>query len=265
MDITDSHCHLFLEDFETDRAAVLSRAKAAGVSRIVNVGLNNWTNEQVLAAARECPALPPAVGWHPHYVDEIVDGDLEKLLKLAQDPQTVAFGEIGLDYHYGLESAEKQRKTLEDLLLIAVETKLPVIIHCRDAWTDLVKILAPVRNRLKNALLHCFSGGPKEVEEAAEMDLFFSFSGVVTFPKATLTHEALTKAPLNRLMTETDAPYLAPVPRRGRRNEPALLVHHLKSIGDLLHMSPEAAAALTTRNAVEFFNLSGPTLQELAI
>jgi TatD DNase family protein len=255
MDISDSHCHLFLDDFDPDRGDVLLRARQAGVNRIVNVGLDSLTNRLVLEAAGENSWLFPAVGWHPRSAPLITSDDLEDLERLARDPLVVGFGEIGLDFYYGRDQADRQREVFKRLLKIASQTSLPVIIHCREAWDSFFEIIEPIRDRLKDVLLHCFSGGPKELSRAIELDCYYSIPGVITYPKAAQTRETLKLIPSDRLLVETDAPYLAPAPRRGRRNEPALLIHHLEAMGRVLGLPPERVACLTTDNCRRLFNL----------
>ncbi|MDR1658411.1 MAG: TatD family hydrolase [Deltaproteobacteria bacterium] len=257
MDIIDSHCHLFLEEMAADAQGVLERARAAGVKQIVNVGLDLETSRLVLKSAKDScsPAVRPAVGWHPHEAGKMTPADAESLTALAALPETVALGEIGLDYHYRPEDAPTQKTVFKRLLKAASEAKKPVIIHCREAWPDFFKIMEPERKNLTGVLLHCFSGSTAEARAGLDLDCHFSFAGVITFPKALELRQAFLALPRNRLMIETDAPYLAPQPFRGRRNEPAYLVHHLQTIAGLWQVSPEEAAAITGQNARRFFNL----------
>ncbi|MDR1051827.1 MAG: TatD family hydrolase [Deltaproteobacteria bacterium] len=255
MEIIDTHCHLFLEDFDADREEVLARAAEAGVVRIVNVGLETESNRLVVETARLNPVLAPAVGWHPHNVRDLTDEGLETLAGLSLDPSVVAFGEIGLDYYHGLEHAGLQRAALRTLLGLAAKRRLPVVVHCRDAWDDFFEILEPARSSLKDVVLHCFSGGPAEVEKACGLDCYFSFSGTVTYPKAVPVREACPLVPEDRILVETDAPYLAPLPRRGRRNEPSFLPSHLEAMAALRGTGAEELAGLTGQNARRLFNL----------
>jgi TatD DNase family protein len=260
MEIVDSHCHLFLAEFDDDRAETLERARQAGVRRIVNVGLDGDSNRQVLAAHAVTPGLHPAVGWHPHNAGRLTAGDLDELGRLAGLPGVVALGEIGLDYFHGADSRQTQREALGQLLELACPTGLAVIIHCREAWDDFFDLLAPRRVALGDVLLHCFSGGPGEVARALDLGCHFSFSGAITFPKAASLRETITMIPRDRLLVETDAPYLAPVPRRGRRNEPALLAHSLETLAGVLGIGAHEAARLCSGNAIRLFGLSGPEL-----
>jgi TatD DNase family protein len=263
MDIIDSHCHLFLEEFQDEPGApegsvlaeVLARAEKAGVSAMINVALDVETTEVVIGAHREKPFLHPTAGWHPGRAENLTENSLERLSELARRPEVVAVGEMGLDYYRKPEAAESQKRAFRALLEVAAAAKKPVIIHCREAWADLLAILTPVRSRLAGVLFHCFSGGPAEAAQAAGLGAHLSFAGTVTFPKAAELREALAAAPRDKIMIETDAPYLAPVPFRGKRNEPALLVHHLKTVAEVLGLEPAEAAELTAANARRFFSL----------
>jgi TatD DNase family protein len=284
MDIVDSHCHLFLEEFQDppeERGArqerlaqeqlakeplkpkagqnvlegVLERARAQGVSAIVNVALDVDTTWTVLEAHKKRPHLHPTAGWHPSNVNKLKQEDLEKLLALALKPEVVAFGEIGLDYFRNPKGADIQKKVFESLLEAAASSKKPVIIHCRDAFDDLMKILAPARSRLAGVVLHCFSGNEEQAARALDLGCHLSFAGPITFPKADSLRAVLKMAPKEAVMIETDAPYLAPAPFRGKRNEPAYLVHHLDMVAKVLEMEPREAASLTANNARRFFNL----------
>jgi TatD DNase family protein len=259
MEIIDSHCHLFLDDFGPDLQAVLDRAREAGVESVVNVGLDVDTTEAAIAMVRERPRLHPTAGWHPGAAARLGPADLDRLAGLAARPEVVAFGEIGLDYFRAPEAAETQRRALADLLEVAASSGKPVIVHCRDAWDDFFRLAAPVRHRLAGVLLHCFSGGTAEVARALDLDCHLSFAGPVTFPKADDLRRALAAAPPGRIMVETDAPYLAPAPFRGKRNEPAFLPHHLAAMARVLGVTAEEAASLTAANARSFFGLDSPS------
>ncbi|MDR2443321.1 MAG: TatD family hydrolase [Deltaproteobacteria bacterium] len=260
MDIIDSHCHLFLEELAYDSQAVLSRAYASGVSEIINVGLDWETSLTVTSRAKvrkpNEPIVRAAVGWHPNETHRMSPSDVKNLANLARDNEVVALGEIGLDYYRHPESAKTQKKFFLLLLEAAIEIKKPVIIHCRDAWPDLIEILKPLRGDLAGVLLHCFSGSTKEVEAGLKLKCHFSFAGPLTFPKAKELRDALLDVPRNLVMIETDAPFLAPQPKRGKRNEPALIVHQLKTLAQLWQMDIVEAAKLTSQNAREYFGLT---------
>jgi TatD DNase family protein len=260
MDITDSHAHLFMDDFAQDYQAVLNRARQADLKRIINIGLETTTNRVVLDAHKVTPGLHPALGWHPHEAGKLTSEDLAVLLSLSQSPEVVALGEIGLDYHYDPCAIGVQKKALASLLEMATMLQKPIVIHCREAWDDFFELLRPVRPKLKAVLLHCYSGGPAETGKALDLDCHFSYAGVITFAKADELRSTIPMVPKDRLLIETDAPYLAPVPRRGKRNEPALLIHHLNTLAEILKIYPDEAASLTTENAIRLFELKGPEL-----
>jgi TatD DNase family protein len=277
MEIIDSHCHLFLEEFrdpprepyapagadtappgEARLETVLERARRAGVEAVVNVALDVDSTLEVLEAHRRRPWLHPTAGWHPGRAGSLTAPDLDRLAALAAQDEVAAFGEIGLDYFRDPGAAPAQKRALAGLLEVAASVGKPVRIHCREAWDDLLAMLAPIRPRLAGVLFHCFSGTEAEVAKAAELDAHLSFAGPVTFPKAEALRRALAAAPRDRIMIETDAPYLAPAPFRGRVNEPAMLVHHIEAVAGVLGLEPAEAAALTAANARRFFSLPDP-------
>ncbi|MDR3203642.1 MAG: TatD family hydrolase [Deltaproteobacteria bacterium] len=260
MNIIDSHCHLFLPAFDTDFYQVLENARAAGVERVVNVGLDVLSSRMVIETAHEIPALHPTVGWHPHEAERFNERALDELIELAKNPAVVAFGEIGLDYFHNFADRAVQRRVLISLLEAAQQIDKPVIFHCREAYDDLFSLLSPQRDKFKGLLLHCFGAGPKELQRALELDFHISFSGTITFPKSKELRESVLLTPLDKILIETDSPYLAPVPHRSRRNEPALLVNHLEIVAQVLKTGPTEAAALTAENARRFFSLSGDKL-----
>jgi TatD DNase family protein len=234
---------------------VLERARQNGVAAIINVALDVESTFAVLAAHSRAPWLHPTAGWHPSSAAKLKESDLEKLDELSKRPEIAAFGEIGLDYFRRPEEAGAQKKALEGLLRVAASCGKPVIIHCRDAFDDLAAILGKERSRLKGVLLHCFSGSAEQARIACDLGCHLSFAGPITFPKAGELRRALAAAPRDALMIETDAPYLAPVPFRGKRNEPSYLVHHLEAMAAVLEISVSEAAALTSKNARLFFGL----------
>jgi TatD DNase family protein len=238
MSLIDSHCHLDGKPFAADRQAVIRRAREAGVDTLVAIGLQPAVE---LAEADE--NIYAVVGVHPH---EAAQASGLEAAPLLSHPKVVAVGEIGLDYHYDFSPRDTQRAVFEGQLQLAAEANLPVVIHTREAWADTVAILKAHGPR--RGIFHCFSGGPAEAEEALALGFHLSFSGIITFPKAEDIREAARLAPLDRLLVETDAPYLAPVPFRGKRNEPAYIVHTARRLAELRGVSFDEIAALTTAN-----------------
>jgi TatD DNase family protein len=240
--IVDSHCHLDHSDFDADRDAVLARAREAGVETILGIGEAHLRWEGVYVAA----------GVHPH---EASTGNVDAVRGHIEHPRVVAVGEIGLDYHYNFSPPEVQREVFVAQLQLAREARKPVIIHTREAWDDTLALLAEHWDPALHGIMHCFSEGPEEAARALELGFFISFAGVVTFPKAQRVQAAARAVPLDFLLVETDAPYLAPVPRRGKRNEPAFVVHTAEHIARLRGETPERIAAATTSNFVRLFAL----------
>ncbi|MDR1608362.1 MAG: TatD family hydrolase [Deltaproteobacteria bacterium] len=254
--IIDAHCHLFLPELSGDLPAIIFRAQEAGLEAIVNMGLDARTNQEAFDLAAQYPLLKATCGWHPHGADKCQKSDLLELEKMAQRPDNLALGEIGLDFYY-LHSPQKiQEDLFHELLSLASQTRLPVVIHTREAFESTLAILKAHRASLGRILIHCFTGSWLEAKAYMDLDCYFSIPGVVTFPKALELRAALRQMPKDRLLLETDAPYLAPAPRRGRRNEPAYLSYTLAGLAGALELDQERTAFLTTQNARNFFGLA---------
>jgi len=237
--LVDSHCHLDSADFEADRDEVVHRATQAGVSRMVAIN-------SVEIADRYTPLLA-TVGIHPHESSQGVERS--QMLERLRHPKVIAVGEIGLDYHYDFSPRDVQREVFIEQLAIAREAGLPVVIHTREAWEDTLAILrqhwAP---HGLAGVMHSFTGGPAEARVSLELGFYLSFSGIVTFPKAVEIQQAAREAPLDRILVETDSPYLAPVPNRGKRNEPSFVVHTARKLAELRGVAFDELAAATTSN-----------------
>lgn len=248
MNLVDSHCHLDDKQFTDDRDAVIERAQAAGVSRLMAIGTGEGPPdlETAIRLADRYPAFHATVGVHPHDASKATPASFDQLRDLLTHPKVLALGEIGLDYHYDFSPRETQRAVFIRQLELARDAGKPVVIHTREAWSDTTEILR--EHYSGPGIFHCFTGGPAEAQEALDLGFHLSFGGVLTFPKAQPVREAALLAPLERILIETDAPYLAPVPHRGRRNEPAFLVETLRKLAEIRGISPEAAAHMTTRN-----------------
>jgi TatD DNase family protein len=257
MTLIDTHCHLHRHEFDVDRAAVLVRAGQAGVSVLLDPATDLASNRTVVALAQEIPEVYAAVGVHPHDAAELTPAGLEELASLATRPKVVAIGEIGLDYYRCLSPREVQQEALRGLLRLAHEMNLPVILHCRQAYPDLFALLkecfkAPIRG-----LLHCFSGDADVARQAIDGGLYLSFAGNLTFPKADALRTVAREIPLDRVLLETDAPFLAPQAYRGQRNEPAYLNELVQTWAKIQGLTPEDIARVTTVNAHHLFGL-GP-------
>ncbi|MEK7271030.1 MAG: TatD family hydrolase, partial [Planctomycetota bacterium] len=220
----DSHAHLQFPDFDADRAEAVARARAAGVGWIGTVGSDLESSRKALALARENPGLFSTVGIHPHEAGKASEEDFRALDALAADPACRGVGETGFDYFYKHSEPESQRRAFLREREIAVARSLPVVIHIRDAWDDFFRVLES-DGRPWRGVMHCFTGGPKEAERCLSAGLFLGFSGIATFKKADAIRAAAAACPLDRILVETDSPYLAPEPVRGNRCEPAFVAH----------------------------------------
>jgi len=253
--LIDTHAHLDFKDFKNDLEDVLIRAKNANVGKIITIGCNFETSFSAINLADKYKNIYATVGVHPYDSKDINECTFEvDLLKLAKRTQkVVAIGEIGLDYHYEDIDNEKQKRVFEKQLSIASSLSLPVIIHCRDAENDILKVLDKYPN-LK-IVIHCFPGGDLFTKECLKRGYYLSFTGIVTFKNAQKVHIAAEKCPLDKLMIETDCPFLAPQSHRGSRNEPAFISEIAEKISDLKKVSIDKIVKTTTKNAEEFFKL----------
>ncbi|MEO0635525.1 MAG: TatD family hydrolase [Pseudomonadota bacterium] len=251
--LVDSHCHLDFDAFDEDRDAVIARAEAAGVQRMVTICTRVRQFERIHSVAMAYPNVFCSVGTHPHNAAEETDVTVDELVELAGQPKVVAIGEAGLDYFYDHAPRDAQAHGLRVHIEAARRTGLPLIIHSRDADEDMASILREeMRTGPFKAVLHCFSSGRELAITGIELGLHVSFSGIVTFKKSEDLRELAAELPADRLLVETDAPYLAPTPHRGRRNEPSYTVETAKVVADARAMEYPALAAQTTDN---FFNL----------
>ena len=249
MNLIDSHCHLDGEPFHADRDAVVERALAAGVGRMLAIGTGDGPPdlEAGIRLAEQYPFVYATVGVHPHEAAKAAPEILTRLRALAAHAKVVAVGEIGLDYHYDFSPRDVQRSVFIEQLILAAEAAKPIVIHTREAWDDTLQILAE-HPPAAGGIMHCFTGGPAEAAQALALGFHLSFAGVITFPKSQAVREAAALVPEDRLLIETDAPYLAPVPHRGKRNEPAYIVETVRKLAELRGTTPERIAEATTRN-----------------
>lgn len=251
MKLIDSHCHLDDPQFDEDRQAVIERALEAGVTEMVAVGTGDGPPdlEAGIRLAEQYPFVYATVGIHPHHAAKANTETFQTLAALLAHPKVVAVGEIGLDYHYDFSPREQQREVFIEQLRLAAAARKPVTIHTREAWEDTLTLLDEYwRPTGLGGILHCFSGGPGEAQRVLEMGFHLSFAGIVTFSKALDVQQAAKLAPPDRLLVETDAPYLAPAPRRGRRNEPAYVVETARKLAELRGTELDAVATATTEN-----------------
>jgi TatD DNase family protein len=252
--VFDSHCHLTDGRFDEDRAAVLDAALDAGVTRMVTVASNVVDARAAAQLASGHPAIWSTAGVHPHEVGEAGDGDLEAVRDLAATrAEVVAIGETGLDYFYDHSPRGLQRSWFEAQIGIAAELDLPIVIHTREAEDDTIAVLRDAPGSVRK-VLHCFTGSMKLLQVGLELDCYVSFAGIITFSKFD-GQEAVRAVPGDRLLAETDAPYLAPVPRRGKRNEPAFVKHVLAALADIRGEDVGSVTDATAKNAERFYAL----------
>jgi TatD DNase family protein len=246
--LVDSHCHLDDKQFAGDREAVIERARAAGVEYLMAIGTGDGPQDlETAIRLSDCySSFHATVGVHPHDAAKATPETFDRLRDLLRHPKVLALGEIGLDYHYDFSPRDTQRTVFIRQLELAREAGKPIVIHTREAWGDTMQVLR--EHYTGGGIFHCFTGGTAEAQEALDFGFHLSFGGVVTFPKAEAVREAARIAPLDRLLLETDAPYLAPVPHRGKRNEPAFLVETARKLAQVRGMPIEELAAATTRN-----------------
>ena len=256
--LIDSHCHLDMEEYAGDLDAVLARAKTAGVEKIITIGIDLASSRQALALARKYPMLKATVGVHPHDTASAGSADWEDLLSLVAQggDAIVAWGEIGLDYAKNHSPQAIQRRQFAHQLELAVQARLPIIIHDREAHDDILAALSASPARQYGGILHCFSGDWTFAKKILDLGLSISLSGVVTFKNAAALQEVAAKIPLDRLLVETDGPFLAPHPYRGKRNEPAWVVKTAEHIAHIRGIPLAELATATTANTRKLFAIA---------
>jgi TatD DNase family protein len=261
----DSHAHLDGKQFDSDREQTITRARDAGVRNIVAIG-NGDGPAQVdcgIRLAEKYDFIYATLGIHPHEARLADETAYQNMERLAKHPKVIAWGEIGLDYYYDHSPREVQKEVFLRQMELAAAAKLPIVIHCRpsdnseNAWEDCLGLISGHwATRGIGGILHCFTGTWPHAKSALDMGFMISFAGNLTFPKAQQIRDAATQVPLDRILIETDSPYLAPVPNRGKRNEPAFVVETARKLGELRAMSADEIGELTTRNFYNFFKLT---------
>ncbi|WP_035253225.1 TatD family hydrolase [Desulfatiglans anilini] len=251
----DTHAHLDMEAFADDLEEVMQRAREAQVESVLTVGIDFGSSSRAIAIAQEHDRTYAAVGYHPHNAAECTPNDLERLAALSAAPEVVAWGEIGLDYYRGYCPAETQKPLFTRQIEMAADLALPVIIHDREAHMDVLEAVRRTGLRKRRGVIHCFSGDLDLAHTFIDLGFYISIPGTVTFPKATQVREVARGIPLEALLIETDAPYLAPVPKRGKRNEPAFVRYTAGEIASLRGLREEEIARVTTENACRLFGI----------
>ena len=267
--LTDTHCHLDYDKFDSDRAEVIQRATDSGLIRLLVPGLDHRSSKEAVQLAESNPSVYAAVGFHPTDLEEFSESTFQQVKELAAHPKVVAIGEIGIDYYWVKESDKRavQREALQQQLAFAKEINKPVIIHMReenDAWygeasQDLLKILEEWQNNLQGTLaqkpgvLHSFNGSLETAQKALALNFYLGITGPVTYKNADEKRKIIGQLPLDRILIETDSPFLTPVPFRGKRNEPAYVGHIADKIAEIHLKSPAEIASITTANAARLF------------
>jgi len=256
MELIDTHCHLTFEQLIGDIEGVLDRSRAAGVTGWVTVGTDAQHNVQAVELAERYDQLYAAIGVHPHDAKDVTPDTLKQLRDMAQNVRVCAIGETGLDFHYNFSKRPDQLRVFSAQLQIAQEFNLPVIVHCRNAFDETMDTLERFGRGVKGVVLHCFSGSPEQAKRVLEFGCHISFTGVVTFKSADQTRRAAEAVPVDRLMLETDCPYMSPAPMRKQKiNEPALMVHTAEFMAELKGMSLPTFAAEVTKTSKAFFGI----------
>jgi TatD DNase family protein len=255
MMLVDSHCHLDFPDFEAEHAEIIARAKASGVGHMLTISTRVRRFDQIRQIAERFDGIFCSVGTHPHQASEERDVPLAEIVALAEHPKVVAIGEAGLDYFYQHSTREDQEVGFRKHIEAARQTGLPLVIHTRDAEEDTARILAEEMQRgVFKMVLHCFTGGMELAMRGVELGAYVSFSGILTFPKSTALRAVAAAVPLDRLLVETDAPFLAPHPNRGKRNEPAFVRHTAAVLAEVKGVTDADIARATTDNFFRLFS-----------
>ncbi len=256
MELVDTHCHLTFDDLARDIDGVLARSIAAGVTEWITVGTNPQENRKAIEFAERFENMYAAVGIHPHDAKTVTTQTLAELKNMARHKKVVAIGETGLDYHYDFSPHDDQRIVFAEHLKIGAELGLSVIIHCREAFDETLDVLERFGQGVKKVVFHCFSGSAEQAKVVLDKGFYISYTGVVTFKNARIKQEAARIVPVDRLMLETDSPYMSPEPmRRQKVNEPALMIHTGRFLAELKQMDLEDFARAVTATSRAFFGL----------
>ena len=257
MTLFDSHCHVNEEKFDGDREEVLARMREHGIARYAVIGSDMATSRACVEYVKTHPEAVCAVGIHPHEAKGFQEGDLDTLAGWIRSGEARAIGEIGLDYYYDLSPRETQQRVCRAQMELAYELGTGTAFHVRDAHQDMLDIMKSMKPRLTPGILHCFSGSAEIAKEYLKLGYYISFAGPVTFKKAPKLREAALIVPADRLLIETDSPYLAPEPVRGRRNEPANVRFVAEKLAEIRGEDPDELAAYTFANAARFYGVNG--------
>jgi TatD DNase family protein len=267
MELIDSHAHIDAPQFAEDREEMLGRARVAGVTALLAIGTGPGPEklDAALPLAEAHDWIYTTVGIHPHEAREVTKVHLDELARLAKHPKVIAWGEIGLDYFYDHSPRDVQERVFRDQLALAREARLPIIIHCRDAWADCLKLLEEIwRPAGLGGILHCFTSTLEDARRGLDMGFLISFAGNSTYPKTQNLRDVAKALPLENILIETDSPYLAPQAYRGKRNEPAYVAEVARTLASVRDLPAEEFAARTAGNFRRFFHLSQPSMSAAA-
>lgn len=254
MNFVDTHVHLHFPDFQSDFNEVIKRAREAGVQFFINVGTDLKSSREAIAIAEKFDFVYATIGIHPHDAKEATPEDMRQLAELTKHPKVIAIGEVGLDFFRNLSPENVQRKLIIQFFEMAKQANLPLVLHIREAYDAMIKLLKAHFKPPIQAVSHCFAGTKEVMEQLLELGLFISFAGPVTYKKNDSLREAVRACPENRILIETDAPFLAPQTHRGKRNEPAFMMETAHWIAELKGMSIEALSRIISQNSEVLFN-----------
>ncbi len=253
--MVDTHCHLHFSEYDQDRETVLQRSRESGIDALILVGCDAEDSGRAMTLAQSVPNALFSAGFHPHEASRWDLGKKQKLEELSRHPKCVAVGEVGLDYYRNLSPKEDQQKVFIEMLTLAKSRELPLIIHSRQAADEMVSLLKEQGPFPASGVMHCFSGDSKYLRDCLKLGFYISFAGNLTFANAQELRERAAEVPMERLLAETDSPYLTPVPFRGTRNEPCRITHTIAKLAEIQKKSPEEMAEATAGNARRLFKL----------
>ncbi len=246
----DSHCHLEMKEFDHDRSEVIERGEKNGITHMITVGTDLMHCRKVINIAQTYPAVYAAIGIHPHFAKDIDQSTYDELRKLAKKDKVVAFGEIGLDFFRNISPRDVQIKGFKEQINLAGELNLPLIIHDRDAHQEILAILSEEKKQGAGGIIHCFSGDYSMARQCLDMGFYIAVSTTVTYKKNHQLRDIVKKLPMDRLLVETDSPYLAPSPHRGKRNEPSFVKYGAEKIAEIKGITLKEAATITSQNTL---------------
>ncbi len=256
MKLIDTHCHLNFKEHFPNVASTLQSAKQNNVVACVVVGCDTETSQYAIELAEKHQEIYACIGWHPNYSANYTTHELQKIKELSFHPKCVAIGEVGLDYYWKYATKEQQRTCSLEHIQLAIQRNLPVVLHCRDAYDDLLNFLEDLVAVPKNMILHCFSGSIEHAKRAVSMGCYFGIDGPITYRKGENLRQIVKTLPKDRLLIETDSPYLTPHPYRGQQNSPAMIPLINSELAKTLEMSEQECAEITTRNATQAFSIN---------